>query len=121
MSPTMTDVPGNRLRDIASMIRSKNAGPFVLTIDLFFDSLPPCQRVVNSGVITAKAIGELFGVDPDQVFVTFVPQAVAVKITLPRPVSAGDVGDNDVAGGQQFARILDIEIPPGPAAPGAGR
>jgi hypothetical protein len=35
-----------------------------------------------------------------------------VKITLPRPLSAGDVGDNDVAGGQQFARILDIEIPP---------
>jgi hypothetical protein len=112
MSVTTTDVPGNRLRDIASMIRSKNAGPFVITIDLFFDALPPCLRVVASGVITPEAIGELYAVDPEQVFVMFVPQAVAVKITLPRPLSAGDVGDNDVAGGQQFARILDIEIPP---------
>jgi hypothetical protein len=102
---------GRRLRDLASMIRSKNAGPFVLTIDVFFSSAGPCREVMDSGALSPQTIADLYAVPSDTVKVIFVPQATALKITLPRPISAGDVGDSDVAGGQQFARILDLTIP----------
>ena len=102
-----------RLRDLASMVRSKNAGPFVVTVDLFFPSAEPCRRVLESGVLDPARIGALYGVNPDAVAVCHVPHACAVKITLPRPLPAGDVGDRDVAGGQQFARILDLPVAEG--------
>ena len=39
----------------------------------------------------------------------FAP-ALAVKITLPREIASGDVGDRDVYGAQQHAPLLDIEL-----------
>jgi hypothetical protein len=105
-----------RLRDLASMVRSKNAGAFVVTIDLFFDSDEPCRRVLGSDIVDPARIAALYGVDPGDVAVRHVPQAGAIKITIPRPVPAGDVGDRDVAGGQQFARLLDLAVPPGSGA-----
>ena len=37
--------------------------------------------------------------------------ANAFKATLPRPMSAGDIGDTDVYGVQQHGPLLDIDIP----------
>jgi hypothetical protein len=106
--PTVDAPP--RLRDLASMVRSKNAGPFVVTIDLFFASAEPCRRVLDSDIVDPARIGALYVVDPASVMVCHVPHAAAIKITLPRPLSAGDVGDRDIAGGQQFARLLDQPV-----------
>jgi len=36
--------------------------------------------------------------------------ALRPKITLPRDVVSGDVGDRDVYGAQQHAPLLDIEL-----------
>jgi Domain of unknown function (DUF4387) len=99
-----------RLRDAATMIRSKNAGPFLLTIDVFFDDNDWCHRVLDSGTISAMSVATLYGVPMENVRIIHVPQASAVKITIPRPLPAGDVGDNDVAGGQQFTPLLELEI-----------
>jgi hypothetical protein len=98
------------LRDLASMVRSKNAGPFVVTIDLFFAAAEPCRRVLDSDIIDPTRIGALYGVDPASIAVCHVAHARAIKITLPRPVSCGDAGDRDIAGGQQFARLLDQPV-----------
>ena len=99
-----------RLRDVAAMVRSKNAGPFLLTIDVFFDDDGSCRRITDSGAISATAIAALYGVPLEDVRIIHVPQAKAVKITIPRPLPAGDVGDNDVAGGQQFTPLLELEV-----------
>ena len=104
-------IQGTRLRDLAVFIRSKNAGPFVLTIDIFFASPGDCERVVSSGILAAQNIGELYRIDPATVLVIHVPQSNALKISIPRPLAAGDVGDRDVAGGQQFAPLLNVRIP----------
>lgn len=98
------------LRDLASLVRSKNAGPFTVTVDLFFDSPEPCRRVLASTLCDPGRLGRLYGVDPAAVAVHHVAHANALKITLPRPLAAGDVGDRDVAGGQQFARLLDLPV-----------
>lgn len=100
-----------RLRDVAAFIRSKNAGPFVLTIDIFFDDDEQCRRVVDSGTLGPPAIAGLYGVPAAEIRVLHVAQARALKISLPRPLPAGDVGERDVAGGQQFAPLLDLMVP----------
>lgn len=99
-----------RLRDLAGLIRSKNAGPFMLTIDIFFDDAETCVRVLGSGVLSPYAVAQLYSVDPAEVLVLHVPQAAAIKVSLPRPFAAGEVGERDVAGGQQFAPLLDLQI-----------
>lgn len=106
MSPT-----GPRLREIATFIRSKNAGPFILTIDIFFDNGERCLHVLNSEVLSARVIATLYDVAPQDVRIMHVEQAHAVKISFPRPLPAGDIGERDVAGGQQFAPLLDLVVP----------
>ncbi len=101
------------LRELASLVRSKNAGPFTITLDLFFDSPGPCRQVLASTLCDPDRLGRLYGVDPAEVAVHHVEHANALKITLPRPLSAGDVGERDVAGGQQFARLLDLPVEEG--------
>lgn len=107
----MNTSDGVRLRDLAVFIRSKNAGPFMLTIDLFFDGPAACKRVLDTRVLTQETIGALYGVRRDDVKVIHVQQANALKVSLPRPLAAGDVGDSDVAGGQQFLPLLDLVVP----------
>jgi hypothetical protein len=107
----MTAGSTSRLRDAAAFIRSKNAGPFMLTIDVFFDDDEQCARVLSSGTISPEAIARLYPVAAGDVRIIHVAQAKAIKITLPRPFAAGETGDRDVAGGQQFAPLLDLVVP----------
>lgn len=100
-----------RLRDLAVFVRSKNAGPFMLTIDLFFDGTETVERVIASGILSAEAIARIYRLDAASVRIIRVPQAHAIKVSFPRPLPAGDVGDTDVAGGQQFLPLLDLAVP----------
>lgn len=101
-----------RVRDVAAVVRSKNAGPFRLTLDILFKDEATYRQVIGSNVVTPELIGRLYGLRPDQItdFVQFDP-GLAIKATIPRPVSSGTVGDTDVYGAQQHAPLLDIEIP----------
>lgn len=99
-----------RLRDLAKFIRSKNAGPFILTIDLMFDDEQSYSRAVRSGAISPATIAELYRIDQSRITVFEVPEAYAIKVSFPRALAAGDVGDSDVAGGQQYAPIVDLLI-----------
>jgi hypothetical protein len=98
-----------RLSDIAQVIRSKNAGPRRLTLDVMFASDADYQRVVQSPAFTREAIGLLYRVPPENVALLPYPLGRAIKITLPRE-TAGDPGDRDVYGAQQHAPLLGIEI-----------
>ena len=101
-----------RVRDLAAVVRSKNAGPFRLTVDILFRDAATYRRVKASRAITPELIAQLYGLRPDQItdFVEFDP-GLAIKATFPRPVSSGTVGDTDVYGAQQHAPLLDIVIP----------
>ncbi|MBI4189027.1 MAG: DUF4387 domain-containing protein [Betaproteobacteria bacterium] len=98
------------LSDIANMVRSKNAGPFVLTFDIMFDNKDAYQRVVRSGVITAERFAKLYGVQEDLVKVFYHERAQAIKVTMPRRVSSGAPEDTDVYGCQQHGPICDLVI-----------
>jgi len=99
-----------KLADIARVIRSKNAGPRRLTLDIMFGSDADYQRVVQSPALAAEAIGRLYRLPPDEVRIIPYPAGRAIKIVLPRSIMAGDPGDYDVYGAQQHAPLLGIEI-----------
>lgn len=102
------------LGELAQVLRSKNAGPFLVTIDVMFDSVDVFQRVSGSGALTPTAVAERYGVDPGNVQVVEYPRAKAIKVTLPRlwgARGAGSPGDRDVYGAQQHAPLLRLAIP----------
>jgi hypothetical protein len=100
-----------RLRDVTKLIRSKNAGPFVLTLDVLFNDQRSFEGVVEAKVITPELIAGLYGVTATEVKVIPYPPANAIKVSFPRPVPSGDPKDYDVMGGQQYAPIVDLPVP----------
>ncbi|MDA8704805.1 DUF4387 domain-containing protein [Litoricolaceae bacterium] len=100
------------LSDLATVIRSKNAGPFELTFDVLFATQDDFMRVVRSEILSAKAFAELFRIPISDVIsvVEFEP-ALAVKITIKRSRSSGAFGETDVYGAQQHAPLLQVEVP----------
>jgi len=101
-----------RLRDLAAVVRSKNAGPFRLTVDILFKDHDTYRKVKASRVITPELIARLYRLQPGQItnFVEFDP-GKAIKATFVRPVSSGAAEDTDVYGAQQHAPLLDVVIP----------
>lgn len=100
-----------RIRDLASICKSKNAGPFDLTIDVMFGSDELFDKVAQTGVLNAALFARLYQVEEKDVLFTPYRAARAFKATLPRLVTAGSFGDTDVYGAQQHAPLLDIDIP----------
>lgn len=98
------------LQDIAKVIRSKNAGPRRLTLDVIFENDADYRRVLESGALNAGTVAKLYGMMRDEVAIIEYPLGRAIKIVLPRPIMAGDPGDRDVYGAQQHSPLLSIEI-----------
>ena len=103
-----------KLFEIASVLRSKNAGPFRTTFDIFFDDDKSYQRVRDSGLLTKEFVAELYSIEPQEVFgIFFVDMARGIKITIPKPadMACGDPHCRDLFGAQQHVPLMDIEIP----------
>jgi hypothetical protein len=100
------------LRDLASTIRSKNAGVDHITFDLIFRERANFERVRNAGVLNPARVAEIYGIPRERVtdFVVFEP-ANAIKFTIRRLRPSGSPGEHDVFGAQQYAPLFDIEVP----------
>jgi len=96
------------LRELAHIVRSKNAGPTVLTLDVFFHDAAAYERAAGSEALTAGAVGALYGVPPASVQRYLLPQLHAIKFSLPRAQVAGTPGDGDLYGAQQHGPLLEV-------------
>ena len=99
-----------RLKDVCRYIRSKNAGPFWITIDLFFDGPESYRRYGDDAAIGAEAVARLYGVDPTKVRRFAVASLSVIKISIPRLLPQGGVLERDMHGGQQFVPMLDVVL-----------
>jgi hypothetical protein len=100
------------LRELARVIRSKNAGPYELTLDVMFGDAQTYERVKATGVLDRDLIAGLYRIPADQVLsARFFDPALAFKATIVRPVASGTVGDSDVFGAQQHAPLLEVAVP----------
>lgn len=96
------------LRDVLASIRSKNAGPFAFTIDLFFKHESDWQAVVDQAVLTPEHVGELYTIEPSRIRVHNFKPALAIKVAIEREIPAGSPGDRDIFSGQQFVPVLGV-------------
>jgi hypothetical protein len=99
-----------KLSDLAQVIRSKNAGPRRLTLDIIFATDADYQRAAQSPSLGPEAIGRLYHLPADQVTVIPYPVGRAIKVVMARAMMAGDPGDVDVYGAQQHAPMLSVEL-----------
>ena len=100
-----------KLKDMARIIRSKNAGPFELTMDVFFNDQKSFDNVKQSGFFSPALVAGLYNVSEDEVIaITWFEPAQALKITIARAVPSGSPGDTDVFGAQQHAPLIELEL-----------
>lgn len=99
------------LKDIANVIRSKNAGPFELTLDVLLKDEDMFQKLKNANVINKATIARLYQIPEEDVLsIVYFPNAKAIKATIVRPLSSGALGERDVYGAQQHAPLVNFEF-----------
>jgi len=99
------------LTELAEVIRSKNSGPYELTMDIIFKDFDTYEKVKGQKVINEQLISRLYQIPKDDIssIINFDP-AKAIKITIKRPLVAGAIGESDVYGAQQHAPLLSILV-----------
>lgn len=100
-----------KLTEIAEVIRSKNSGPYELTLDIIFKDRATFEKVCAGKSINRELIAGLYHITVDKVIniIEFKP-AKAIKATIERPLSSGELGETDVYGAQQHAPLLAMEV-----------
>ena len=101
-----------KLAMLAKTVRSKNAGVDLITFDVIFTERAVYERVKRAKVLTRESIMKLYGLPAERIadFVEFDP-GNAIKFTIYRTRPSGSPGDPDIFGAQQYAPLLDIEVP----------
>jgi hypothetical protein len=102
-----------KVRDVCSHVRSKNAGPFWITIDVFFDGEELYRRYRDDVVFTVEQIALLFATQKELVKRSPVDRLNMIKISFPRPKPQGGIVERDMHSGQQFVRILALDLETG--------
>ena len=97
-----------KLGDIAQKVRSKNAGPFWLTLDIFCGT-PDVFDVVCQRLHTVK-VAEVLGADSQTLKRFDISQLCVIKISLPRPHIQGHIHDRDMHGASYAALLAELEI-----------
>jgi hypothetical protein len=101
-----------KLAALAKTIRSKNAGVDRITFDIIFRDRRVYDAVRRSGALSRDAVLRLYRLPESRLtdFVEFDP-ACAIKFTISRLQPSGSPGDADIFGAQQYAPLLDVEVP----------
>ncbi len=96
------------LGDIVEKVRSKNAGPFWLTIDIFCGTSDVFERVCHG--VSTERMARLFDADPEEMKRFDIPSLNAVKFSLPRPVVQGARTDRDMHGASYAALVAELAL-----------
>lgn len=105
------------LGEISKLLRSKNAGPYEITLDVMFDSEAEYKLVKESNMLTKPAMAKLFDIQEDDILYNdYFDQALAFKVTIPRlrngkPTASGGYMENDVHGSQLYIGLMNLPLP----------
>ena len=99
------------IREISKIIRSKNASPFELTLDIIIKEADIYDELKKSNWINKKLISELYNIPEETIYdIIYFDPCYAIKVTLARNISSGSPGDSDVYGAQQHGPLLSLEL-----------
>lgn len=99
------------IREYTTTFRTRNAGAFLVSVDIVFSTPELYVQWRDSGIINKESVAERMKVSPDVVRIIDYPAASAIKITIPRRTIAGDPDDTDLDSAGQFVPLLDLELP----------
>jgi hypothetical protein len=128
--PTTLNIANpTRLTDIAPIIRSKNSGPYEITLDVVFSSSSIYNIIKESSLLTPSMVARLYHIKEEEIiWCGFYDQAMAWKCTIPRyreeigngvagnergvrrVVPNGGFMETDVHASQQYAGLLSLEL-----------
>jgi len=106
----MPDTP-TTLADLALEVRSKNAGPFWVTMELFMRDTDGYRLAANPDYLNENVIARLYGIPPESIQIFRLPELNVVKISYPRPVSQGSLRDRDIHAGQHHVPLALLAVP----------
>lgn len=96
------------LGDIAAEVRSKNAGPFWMTLEAFMPD-DEGYRIADA-LITADTVAQLYHVSRDDLLIFRIPQLRVVKVSFPRPIVQGSLHDRDMHAGQHHVPLANLPV-----------
>jgi hypothetical protein len=98
-----------KLGELALEVRSKNAGPFWMTLE----ALMPDEETyrIADALITAQLISELYHVAPASVQIFRIPDLHVVKVSFPRSIGQGSLRDRDMHAGQHHVPLANMVVP----------
>jgi hypothetical protein len=100
-----------KLYDAAAVLRSKNSGPFEITVDALFRDPEVYYKIKDSGLINKEKVAQLYNIGQESIMhIVFFDQALGFKITFARKISSGTFLDRDVYGAQQHAPLMELEV-----------
>lgn len=100
-----------QLYQLAKMIRSKNAGPFEISLDILFEDKETYDKVVKSGKVTKETVAALYHIPVETMQYYELPLAYALKFSFIREYPSGDFHDTDIYGCQMHAPLIYLDIP----------
>jgi len=94
---------------VAKVIRSKNSGPYELTLDIIFKDRAGYELFKRKNVVTKAKIARLYRCRVEDILkVVYFEPAKALKVTIKRPIPSGHPGETDIYGAQQHAPLLSL-------------
>ncbi|MEW2352373.1 DUF4387 domain-containing protein [Spirillospora sp. NPDC029432] len=107
----MTDGHRPTLGELALEVRSKNAGPFWVTMELFMRDAEGYATVADADFINEEVVARLYRLDPATIQIFRIPALNVVKISFPRPVPQGSPRDRDIHAGQHHVPLAALAPP----------
>jgi len=99
------------LKDVSNVIRSKNAGPYELTLDVLLKDDEMFTKLRETDIINKETIARLYRIPVEDVLsIVYFPNARAIKATIVRSLPSGAMGERDVYGAQQHAPLVNFEF-----------
>jgi len=97
-----------RLSDRVLKVRSKNAGPFWVTVDVFCGTPDIFERVRLE--LRTETVAALFQ-QPSQLIKRFdIADLNVIKFSFPRPVAQGARTDRDMHGAQWAILLAELKV-----------
>jgi hypothetical protein len=104
----VTDDRRPTLGEMALEVRSKNAGPFWVTMELFMRTPEDYAIVADEDFINEEVVARLYDLDPATIQIFRIPSLNVVKISFPRPVAQGSLHDRDIHAGQHHVPLAAL-------------
>ena len=96
------------LKQLTLKIRSKNAGPFWITIDFFFDKEDDYKKVKRT--LTLSFLSEYLNLPRKYIKRFELDYLKVIKISIRRPITQGSIFDRDLHGAQLAILFSELDI-----------